>query len=309
MINVRNLHKKFDKTQALDGIELTINRGSIYGLVGTNGAGKTTLIKHMAGILKPDEGEILFDGEPVLENTALKQKIGLVPDELYFPKGYAIKDMTKIYRGMYDSFDEERLHELTKLFRLDESAQLKGFSKGMKKQAAIALTLASMPEYLLLDEPIDGLDPIIRKLVWKQIVDDVAEREMTVLVSSHNLRDLESICDYVGIIDSGKTVMERDLESIREGINKVQVAFAQKQDGQDADTAEGKAEEALAKLNVLHRDKHGSIELIITRDSAEKIEETLASADPLILDVLPLSLEEVFIYELGGEKYDFSEIM
>ena len=304
MINVRNLHKKFDRTDALDGIDLTINRASIYGLVGTNGAGKTTLIRHMAGILKPDEGEILFDGEPVLENTALKQKIGLVPDELYFPKGYAIKDMVKIYSGTYDGFDEERLHELTKLFRLDETAPLKSFSKGMKKQAVIALVLASMPEYLLLDEPIDGLDPIVRKLVWKQIVDDVADREMTVLVSSHNLRDLESICDYVGIIDNGKTVIERDLESIREGINKVQVAFAKGEDGENA-----AAEEALAKLNVLHRDKHGSVELIITRDSAEAIEEVLAPAGPLILDVLPLSLEEVFIYELGGEKYDFSEIM
>jgi len=297
MINVRNLHKKFDRTQALDGIELTINRASIYGLVGTNGAGKTTLIRHMAGILKPDEGEILFDGEPVLENTALKQKIGLVPDELYFPKGYSISDMVRIYSGTYDNFNEERLHELTKRFHLDEKAPLRGFSKGMKKQAAIALVLASMPDYLLLDEPIDGLDPIVRKLVWKQIVDDVAEREMTVLVSSHNLRDLESICDYVGIIDDGKTVMERDLESIREGINKVQVAFAK--DG----------EEAIEKLNVLHREKHGSIELIITKDSAETIEEVLAPANPLILDVLPLTLEEVFIYELGGEKYDFSEIM
>ena len=173
----------------------------------------------------------------------------------------------------------------------------------MKKQAVIALTLACMPEYLLLDEPIDGLDPIVRKLVWKQIVDDVADREMTVLVSSHNLRDLESICDYVGIIDNGKTVIERELESIREGINKVQVAFAK-----DAE-AEAKAEEAVAKLNVLHRDRHGSIELIITRDSADTIEEVLAPANPLVLDVLPLTLEEVFIYELGGEKYDFSEIL
>ena len=297
MINVRNLHKKFDRTQALDGLELTINRASIYGLVGTNGAGKTTLIRHMAGILKPDEGEILFDGEPVLENTALKQKIGLVPDELYFPKGYSISDMVRIYSGTYDNFNEERLHELTKRFHLDEKAPLRGFSKGMKKQAAIALVLASMPDYLLLDEPIDGLDPIVRKLVWKQIVDDVAEREMTVLVSSHNLRDLESICDYVGIIDDGKTVMERDLESIREGINKVQVAFAKE------------GENAIEKLNILHREKHGSIELIITKDSAETIEEVLVPANPLILDVLPLTLEEVFIYELGDEKYDFSEIM
>ena len=318
MIEVRNLHKKFDKTKALDGIDLTINKGSIYGLVGTNGAGKTTIIKHMAGILKQDEGEILFDGEPVFENPAVKQKIGLVPDELFFPKGYSIKDMTKIYNGTYDGFSTERLHALTELFRLDEKAPLRSFSKGMKKQASIALTLACNPEYLLLDEPIDGLDPIVRKLVWKQIVDDVAEREMSVLVSSHNLRDLESICDYVGIIDGGRTVIERDLESVREGINKVQVAFAQKQyaadDPQNDDTSsnannEDDAEAAIARLNVLHRDRHGSIELLITRDSAEKIREILEPVGPLILDVLPLSLEEVFIYELGGEKYDFSDIM
>ena len=301
MIEVNNLHKKFGKTKALDGIDLTVNKGSIYGLVGTNGAGKTTVIRHMAGILKQDDGEILFDGEPAFENPAVKQRIGLVPDELFFPKGYSIKDMTKIYNGTYDSFSTERLHELIQLFRLDEKAPLRSFSKGMKKQAAIALTLACSPEYLLLDEPIDGLDPIVRKLVWKQIVDDVAEREMSVLVSSHNLRDLESICDYVGIIDSGKTVIERDLESVREG----------QEDGDDPQAVHetDDAEAAIAQLNVLHRDKHGSIELIITRDSAERIEQVLAPAKPLVLDVLPLSLEEVFIYELGGEKYDFSEIM
>lgn len=314
MIQVKNLHKKFGKTEALAGIDLAINRASIYGLVGTNGAGKTTIIRHMAGVLKQDEGEILFDGEPVFENTKLKQKIGVVPDELFFPKGYSIRDMARICRGTYDSFSEDRLHELTELFRLDEKAPLKSFSKGMKKQAAIALALAGMPEYLLLDEPIDGLDPIVRKLVWKQIVDDVAGREMTVLVSSHNLRDLESICDYVGIIDSGRTVIERDLESVREGINKVQVAFAQRQESAaekqtEAAVQPDAAEEAIAKLHVLHRDRHGSIELLITRDSAETIRETLAPANPLVLDVLPLSLEEVFIYELGGEKYDFSEIL
>ena len=308
MIQVRNLHKKFDRTDALDGIDLTVNKASIYGLVGTNGAGKTTIIRHMAGIIKQDEGDILFDGEPVFENTALKQRIGVVPDELYFPKGYAIKDMERIFAGTYRSFNADRLHELTGLFRLDEEAPLRSFSKGMKKQAAVALTLACMPEYLLLDEPIDGLDPIVRKLVWKQIVDDVADREMTVLVSSHNLRDLESICDYVGIIDCGKTVIERDLESIREGINKVQVAFAQKQEDGNDPQADA-AEKAIGQLNVLHREKHGSIELLITRDGAERIEEVLAQAKPLLLDVLPLSLEEVFIYELGGEKYDFSEIL
>ncbi len=301
MIEIRDLHKKFGKKEALAGINLNIQDGSIYGLVGTNGSGKTTIIKHLAGILKSDSGEILYDGSPVFENADVKQKIGLIPDELYFPNNYSIKDMARQYAGTYDNWNEDRCRKLTELFKLDPNASLRNFSKGMKKQAMFALTLAKMPQYLLLDEPIDGLDPIVRKLVWKQIVDDASDRGTSVLVSSHNLRDMETICDYIGIIDSGKTVLEREIESVRDGISKVQVAFS----------IENKevGEKAISQLDVVNRDSHGSINLLIVKGDLDDIEATFAEASPLLLDILPLSLEEVFIYELGGEKYDFKDIL
>ena len=301
MITIRDLHKSFDGREALDGINMTIEAGSIYGLVGTNGAGKTTIIKHMAGVLRPDAGEISYDGSPVYENPEVKQRIGYIPDELFFPVSYTLNDMGRQYSAMYRAWNEERFEELTGIFRLDRGMQLRSMSKGMKKQAMFALVLACTPDYLLLDEPMDGLDPIVRRIVWKQIVDDVADREMHVLVSSHNLRDLETICDHVGIISKGRTVIEKDLDSVREGVNKVQVAFRP----EDRD----KAEEIMGRLNILRRDKNGSVELLILRNDAAAIDGALGIADPLILDILPLSLEEVFIYELGGDNYDFSEIL
>ena len=301
MITIRDLHKSFDGREALDGINMTIEAGSIYGLVGTNGAGKTTIIKHMAGVLRPDAGEISYDGSPVYENPEVKQRIGYIPDELFFPVSYTLNDMGRQYSSMYRAWDEERFEELTGIFRLDRAMQLRSMSKGMKKQAMFALVLACTPDYLLLDEPMDGLDPIVRRIVWKQIVDDVADREMHVLVSSHNLRDLETICDHVGIISKGRTVIEKDLDSVREGVNKVQVAFRP----EDRD----KAEEIMSRLNILRRDKNGSVELLIVGNDAAAIDGALGIADPLILDILPLSLEEVFIYELGGDNYDFSEIL
>ena len=296
-----DLYKTFGKTEALAGVNLNIHDGSIYGLVGTNGSGKTTIIKHLAGVLKNDSGEILYDGEPIFENVAVKQKIGLIPDELYFPNNYSIKDMARQYAATYDNWNEERCYKLTEMFKLDAHNSLRNFSKGMKKQAMFALTLAKMPQYLLLDEPIDGLDPIVRKLVWKQIIDDASDRGTTVLVSSHNLRDMETICDSIGIIDNGKTVIEREIETVRDGLCKVQVSFSN--DNRD------RGEKAIAKLDVLHREKHGSINLLIVRENIDVIEKTLEPIHPLLLDILPLSLEEVFIYELGGEKYDFKDIL
>lgn len=301
MITIKNLNKTFGKSKALDGVSLTIKDGSIYGLVGTNGAGKTTIIKHLAGILRQDSGEILFGGEPVYENTAVKQQIGLIPDELWFPNQYSLADMAREYSAVYNEWNADRFHHLTELFRLDEKKPLKAFSKGMKKQAMFSLVLAAMPKYLLLDEPIDGLDPIVRKVVWKQIVDDVLERGTSVLVSSHNLKDLETICDHVGIIDKGRTVIEKDLESIRDGICKVQIAFAEEN--------KAKAAEAASELNVLHKDSLGSVELLVCRNRSEEIERAFEGLSPLIFDMLPLSLEEIFIYELGGEDYDFNDIL
>lgn len=213
MIKVNNLNKSFDGFKALTDLNLNVKKGSIYGLVGTNGAGKTTLIKHVTGVLKPDDGEILIDGKNVYENIAIKERMGYIPDDLYFFSTYNLKESAKFYRSIYPNWNQERYVHMVNQFSLSKKRKLSKFSKGMQKQAAFILTMSSMPDYLILDEPIDGLDPIIRKLVWKYIVEDVAEREMTVLVSSHNLRELEGICDSIGILSKGKMMIERILMS------------------------------------------------------------------------------------------------
>lgn len=214
MIYIDNLSKKFDGTLALDGLNMHVPDGSVYGLVGTNGAGKTTIIKHLAGVLRQNSGTILIDGESVWENEKLKARIGVIHDELYFPSGYSLKNMSSMYKSMYPLWNEDRFHEMTRIMQLDESRRLSTFSKGMKKQAMFCLVMSTMPDYLLLDEPLDGLDPIVRKLVWKFLIDDVADRQMTVLVSSHNLKDMEEICDHIGIISNGKMILERDRKSV-----------------------------------------------------------------------------------------------
>ena len=299
MITIRNLHKKYDSFTALEDLEMNIPSGSIYGLIGTNGAGKTTLIRHMAGVLCPDSGEILYDGDPVWENNALKSRIGLIPDELFFPAGATLDSMSKLYSGWYDRWNEDRFRELVTAFRLNPKTRLKSFSKGMQKQAAFSLTLGAQPDYLLLDEPIDGLDPIIRKLVWKFIVDDVAAREMTVLVSSHNLREMEGLCDTIGILSRGHMVLEKDYDLLRGDLNKVQVSFGNKV--LPTDPYEG--------LNILHRESRGTVDLLVVNGKREEIEHHLNTFGPVLLDMLPLTLEEIFIYELGGDDHEISELL
>lgn len=299
MITIRKLHKKYDNFTALDDLDMNIESGSIYGLIGTNGAGKTTLIKHMAGVLRPDSGEILYDGQPVWENNALKARIGLIPDELYFPATATLNSMAALYSGWYGRWNESRFREMVSAFRLDPKARLKSYSKGMKKQAAFSLALAAEPDYLLLDEPIDGLDPIVRKLVWKFIVDDVAAREMSVLVSSHNLREMEGLCDHIGILSHGHMVLEKDYDLLRGDLNKVQVSFGSKV--LPSDPYEG--------LRILHKESRGTVDLLVVNGNREEVEQHLKAFEPVILDTLPLTLEEIFIYELGGDDHEISELL
>lgn len=301
MIEIKDLYKTYDGNIALDGLNLCVPDGSIYGLVGTNGAGKSTLIKMMAGVLIPDKGIIEYDGQHVYENNTVKQMISYIPDDLNFANHYTVAELASIYSSLYNNWSEERFTKIINLFHLDKKRSIRTFSKGMKKQTMFAIVLATSPQYLLLDEPIDGLDPIIRKLVWKQIVEDVADRGTTVMISSHNLRDLESICDCVGIIHNGKTIVEKSLETMKDGVNKIQVAFDKRKIESGS--------KSIDDLNVIHREKRGSLELIVTRDSQEKIKEVLGATEPLLLDILPLTLEEMFIYELGGDEYDFKDIM
>lgn len=299
MISVKNVNKSFDDYQALTDLNINVKTGSIYGLVGTNGSGKTTIIKHLTGVLRQDSGEILFDGQPVYENAALKAEIGFIPDNLSFFSSYTMKDAVRYYKSIYPVWDEERYRDMMDKFQLKSKKKINNFSKGMQKQAAFILVMCTHPKYLILDEPIDGLDPIIRKLVWKYIIDDVSERQMTVLVSSHNLREMEGICDCVGILDKGIMKIERDLDDLKSDIHKVQVAY---DDSVDRDKLYG-------SLNILHCETRGSVDLLIIRNESEHVRKVLKSAEPLIFDMLPLTLEEIFIYELGGDNYDIKDII
>jgi len=215
MIRVTNLTKKFDDFTALDNLSLHVEKGAIYGLIGVNGSGKTTLIRHLTGVLAQDSGEILIGGEGILDNVKTKERMGYIPDDLYFYPNYSLKAMAKYYKGLYPSWSDERYHEMLSKFGLNENGKLSKFSKGMQKQAAFILVMSTRPDLLVLDEPIDGLDPIMRKNVWSYVLGDVADHEMTVLISSHNLRELEGICDSVGILSNGRIKFEGKLEDLK----------------------------------------------------------------------------------------------
>ncbi len=296
MIEIKELKKSFGGFQALDGLSLTVPTGSVYGLVGPNGAGKTTAIKHLTGVYRQDSGEVLLDGAPVFENPAAKEKIAYIPDEIYYFPQAGIKDMAAFYKGVYPKFSEDRYRKLGEAFGLDEKAPIKRFSRGMQKQAAFRLAMSLMPEVLVLDEPVDGLDPVMRRQIWTLLLADVAERGMTVLVSSHNLRELEDVCDHVGIIHAGKTLVERSLSELQDNMVKVQLVLPE-----GAPLPEG--------LNILHESRVGQVRTLILRGRSEEISAVVAAAGPLFYDLLPLTLEEIFIYELGGEHYVVRDVL
>lgn len=297
MIQVSNVDKYFDKFKALDDLSIHIKTGSIYGLVGTNGSGKTTIIKHITGVLRPDAGEIKIGGEDIHDNENIKRRIGFIPDDLYFFSSYTLKEMAAFMRSLYPNWNEERFESMCRQFELDKNHKLARFSKGMQKQAAFSLNMSIMPDWLILDEPIDGLDPIVRKIVWKYIVDDVAARDMTVLVSSHNLREMEGICDAIGILSKGHLVMERDLDELKNDIHKIQVAYTDR------------PEHPYADLNIVHKESRGAVDLLIIRNDRATVERIINASNPAIFDLLPLSLEEIFIYELGGADNEIQGII
>ena len=296
MIEVRNVVKSFDGFRALDGISITVPTGGIYGLVGPNGSGKSTLIRNLMGVYRPDEGEILVDGQPVYENPAVKERIAYIPDDIFYFLQSSVKDMMRYYRGIYPKFDMERYEKLKEVFKLDENMPIRRMSKGMQKQAAFWLCVCMRPDIMVLDEPVDGLDPVMRRQVWSIIMADVAERGTTVLVSSHNLRELEDVCDHVGIIDRGRLLLERSLSELQENISKIQIALPE-----GAEMPEG--------LDILHTASTGRLRTIIVRGEPTAVQTRLQEAQPLFMDALPLSLEEIFIYELGGADYAVKDIV
>ena len=297
MIEVRDAVKKFDGFAALDGANLLVPQGSVYGLVGPNGAGKSTLIRHLTGIYRQDGGTVRVDGQPVWENAPLKARIAAIPDDWYYFMQSTVRDMMRFYKGFYPSFSTERYEKLKEVFNIDEKRAIRRLSKGMQKQVAFWLALSCMPDYLILDEPVDGLDPVMRRQVWSLVMGDVAQRGTTVLVSSHNLRELEDVCDHVGIMDHGKVLLERSLAQLQDNMVKLQVVF---QDG---------VNEVPADLPVLHASKVGRIHTLIMRMNAEEATERLSAYNPLLVDAVPLTLEEIFIYELGGADYAVKNIV
>ena len=298
MLEVKNVVKTFDGFRALDGLTMTVPKGAVYGLVGPNGAGKSTIIRHLAGIYRQDSGEVLLDGQPVYENTGAKRRMAVIGDDWYYFPQAGIKEMAKFYAGIYPDFSWERYEKLKQVFPLDEKMMLRRMSKGMQKQAAFWLTVCCMPEYLILDEPVDGLDPVMRRQVWSLLLGDVAERGTTVLVSSHNLRELEDVCDHVGILNHGKVLLERSLSDLQDNTVKLQVAY------------QGVTEPVLpTELNILHRSHVGRVYTYIVRGSSQEILRRMQITEPVLLESIPLTLEEIFIYELGGVEYAAKDIL
>ena len=292
MLEVRNPTKTFGSFPALKELNMTIPRGAVYGLVGPNGAGKTTIIRHITGIYRPDSGGVTIDGQDIWENPEAKGKIGFIPDDLFFFNSASIEDMRKYYRGLYPRFDDELFEKIGQAFDLPRKSPIRKFSKGKNKQAAFWLTVSCRPELLVRDEPVDGLDPVRRRQIMGLILADVAEYGTTVLVSSHNLRELEDICDHVGIMDKGRMLLERSLEDMQGGTIKVQFV---------GETPEG--------LNILHRADTGRLKTLVLRSTAQEAEDVFSRADLTFYEVLPLSLEEIFIYELGGADYAVKDII
>ncbi len=296
MIKAKEIVKSFDGFKALDGISINIKKGSVYGLVGPNGAGKTTLIKTMLGIYRQNQGEIEIDGIKDVNSEDLKQRIVYISDDLYYYPSYTIKEMAKLYKSIYKNWDNETYEKLKAIFNIDEKRKVKKLSKGMQKQVAFWLGLCTKPDVMILDEPVDGLDPVMRRSTMKLVLSEVEAREMTVLISSHNLRELEDVCDYVGIMHKGKIVIEKALDDIKGNIHKIQVAFKN-----------GMPEDLSSKLEILKSEVFGSVYNIIVK--GENAQEIIKSYEPLVCDIIPLSLEEVFIYELGGMGYEFENII
>ncbi len=299
MIEVKNVVKSFDGFRALDGLTMTVPNGAIYGLVGPNGAGKSTILRHLCGAYRQDSGEITLEGAPIYENPAVKRRIAAIPDEVYYFGSSSTQDMMRFYKGLYPAFDGERYSKLREAFpEVDEKRPIRRLSKGMQKQSAFWLALSCRPDYLLLDEPVDGLDPVMRRQVWSILMGDVTEYGTTVLVSSHNLRELEDVCDHVGILSHGRVALERSLSELQGGIVKLQIAF---NSSNPPALPEG--------LKVLHTSNLGRIYTYIVRGGAEEVKGRFAALEPLFMEALPLTLEEIFIYEMGGEDYAVRDIV
>ncbi len=298
MIEARHLTKKFDTTTALDGISFSVGSGSLFGLVGSNGAGKSTFLRTLAGIYAPDGGDILVDGLAPFENSSVKSKLFFISDYPYFIPQSTLADMADFYAGIYPNWSKKRYEELCSVFPIGAKDKIVNMSKGMQRQAALICAFASQPSYLLLDEIFDGLDPVMRQLLKRIISSEVSERGMTVIIASHNLRELEDFCDHIGLFHKGGVIFERDLDELKLGINKVQAVLKPMPEPS-----------AFAPLDIVKTEVHGSLVNLVVRGSKEEILAKINSLNPIFAEVLPLSLEEVFISEMEVAGYDLDNIL
>lgn len=299
MIEVKNLSKSFGTVKAIDEISAHIEEGHVFGLIGTNGAGKSTFMRMLTGVLKPDNGEILIDGESVYDNPGVKGKIFYISDDQYFFKSGTPRDMVKLYRTYYTDFQEEKWKDLMGKFGLDVNRKVNTFSKGMKKQLSVICGICANTKYLLCDETFDGLDPVMRQAVKALFIREIEERGLTPVIASHNLRELEDICEYVGLLHRGGILLEKDMEDMKLNIHKLQVVI--------------KEEEMLQKLkntlDVVTCENRGSLYTVTVRGSRETVEEFMELLNPVFYELLPLSLEEIFISETEVKGYDVKALL
>lgn len=298
MIEIKECSKTFEDIRAVNDVTLDIGDREVFGLLGSNGAGKSTLLRMMAGILKPDQGEVLVDGERVYENEEGKSKFFYISDDSYFPSNYAPKDLVKFYRNFYPSFQLQRYSKLMKQFHLDENRKISTFSKGMKKQLLVILGVSAGTKYLFCDETFDGLDPVMRQAVKSLFASEIMNREFTPVIASHNLRELEDVCDHVGLLHRGGILLSKDLEEMKFHIHKIQCVLTDK----------GKEKDLLKELDILKIQHQGSLMLITARGTRTEIMARIKEKNPLFCEVIPLTLEEIFISETEVAGYEIQNL-
>lgn len=298
MIEIKNVSKYFDHLLALDQITATISEGHVFGLIGTNGAGKSTLLRTLCGILKADEGHVLIDGENVYENISAKSKIFYISDDQYFFPNGTPMDMVEYYETFYPSFDRARFEDLLEVLQLDKNRRINTFSKGMKKQLSVIIGICAGTKYLLCDETFDGLDPVIRQAVKSLFIKEMEERGLTPIIASHNLRELEDICEHVGLLHKGGILFTQDLEDMKLGIFKVQCVL---KDETSLETLRG-------RFRILKEERRGSLYTFTMRGQSAELDAFMNTLHPVFYERLPLSLEEIFISETEVKGYDFSDL-
>ncbi len=299
MIEVSGLSKNYDDIQAVDDITATIQEGSVFGLVGTNGAGKSTFLRMLCGVLKPAKGQVLIDGEDIYENEEAKKKVFYISDDQYFFANGTPYDMKKYYEKIYENFDNDEFFALMTKFGLQGNRKINTFSKGMKKQLAVILGICAKTKYLLCDETFDGLDPVMRQAVKSIFIAEMEDRGMTPIIASHNLRELEDICDHVGLLHKGGILLSKDLEEMKLSLHKIQCVF----------TDEEGRKQFLETVKPIKTEQRGSLYTLTIRGTREDLEKELSSVETVFSEIIPLSLEEIFISETEVVGYDIKSLI